>query len=82
MKLAAPTVAELNYISLQVYKDIFNKEFEDNIPKMSDWLALIRFKLGIASPESVIDWLNLSRRENVAGPRNAEHLSREPIFGR
>lgn len=80
MKLAAPTVAELNYISLQVYKDIFNKEFEDNISKMSDWLALIRFKLGIASPEPVM--LNLSRRENVAGSRNAEHLSREPIFGR
>lgn len=80
MKLAAPTVAELNYISLQVYKDTFNKEFEDNISKMSDWLALIRFKLEIASPESVM--LNLSRRENVAGPRNAEHLSREPIFGR
>lgn len=60
MKLATPTVAELNCFTLRVYKDVFNKEFEDNIPKMSYWLAPIRSDQIIhgdeQSPESLIDW--------------------------
>ena len=60
MKLAASTVTELNCFTLRVYKDIFNKEFENNIPKMSYWLAPIRSHQSICedeeSPESLIDW--------------------------
>lgn len=61
MKLEASTVAKLNGFTLRVYKDVFNKEFEDNIPKMSYWLAPIRSHQVIRedeqSPESLIDWL-------------------------
>lgn len=60
MKIAASTVADLNCFTLRVYKDIFNKEFEDSIPKMSYWLAPIRSHQSICedeqSPESLIDW--------------------------
>ena len=60
MKLSASRVAELNRFTLRVYKDIFNKEFEYNIPKMSYWLAPIRSHKVIHEdeqfPESLVDW--------------------------
>ena len=60
IKMAASTVAELNCFTLRVYKDIFNNEFEDNIPKISYWLAPIQShqsrREDEQSPESLIDW--------------------------
>ena len=60
IKMAASTVTELNCFTLRVYKDIFNKEFEDNIPKISYWLAPIQSHQSRReheqSPESLIDW--------------------------
>lgn len=60
VKLVGTTLAELNAFTLRVYKDIFNKEFEDNIPNMSYWLAPIVEQKNVCqgeqSPESLIDW--------------------------
>lgn len=70
MKLAASTVAELNGFTLRVYRDVFNKEFEDNIPKMSYWLAPIRSRQVIRedeqSPESLIDWAVVTECNQLA----------------
>lgn len=39
VKLVGSSLAELNCFTLRIYKDVFNKEFEDNVPNMSYWLA-------------------------------------------
>ena len=54
------SIAALNNFTLRVYKDIFNKKFEENIAEMSYWLAPLIANRIIdreeASPESLIDW--------------------------
>jgi endoribonuclease Dicer len=60
MKITEKSLAELNSFTLRVYKDIFNKEFEDNVAEMSYWLAPVlvdrNIDRGENSPESLIDW--------------------------
>lgn len=60
VKLLGSTLIELNAFTLRIYKDIFNKEFEDNISNMSYWLAPVVEHKDICqeeqSPESLIDW--------------------------
>lgn len=54
------SLAALNNFTLRVYKDIFNKKFEENIPEMSYWLAPVIANPILdtekSSPESLIDW--------------------------
>ncbi len=60
MTVLASTLADLNGFTLRIYKDIFNKKFEDNISNMSYWLAPILLQRKIDQeeqvPESLIDW--------------------------
>lgn len=60
VKLVGSSLAELNCFTLRIYKDIFNKEFEDNIPNMSYWLVPIvahrEIRQEEPSPASLIDW--------------------------
>lgn len=60
LRLVGSNLAELNCFTLRIYKDIFNKEFEDNIPNMSYWLAPVIADQEIhqeePSPASIIDW--------------------------
>ena len=60
INLVGSTLAELNGFTLRIYKDVFNKEFEENIPNMSYWLAPILEYQNIRqeeqSPETFIDW--------------------------
>lgn len=59
-KVTEQSLAELNKFTLRIYKDIFNKTFEDNIAEMSYWLAPIIANRIIDReenvPESLIDW--------------------------
>ena len=54
---------KLNDFTLCMYKDIFNKKFEDNIPDMSYWIAPIlnrqSFDKNTEAPEALIDWQTL-----------------------
>lgn len=60
VKLEGSSLAELNCFTLRIYKDIFNKEFEENIPNMSYWLAPVvahrEIRKEEPSPASLIDW--------------------------
>lgn len=60
VQLVESSLAELNSFTLRIYKDIFNKEFEDNIPNMSYWLAPVvphrEIRQEEPSPASLIDW--------------------------
>ena len=60
VKLLGSTMIEINAFTLRIYKDIFNKEFEDNVSNMSYWLAPIIGHRDICQgeqfPESLIDW--------------------------
>ena len=55
---------KLNRFTLCMYKDIFNKKFEDNIPDMSYWIAPILNRQSIhkdnESPDALIDWQTLN----------------------
>ena len=52
-------LTDINEFTLRIYKDIFNKTFEVNVPEMSYWLAPVlsdwRKKLS-QSPKPLIDW--------------------------
>ncbi len=60
LNVTEQSLVELNSFTLRVYKDIFNKEFEDNIAEMSYWLAPVVLNRKIdreeSLPESLIDW--------------------------
>ena len=53
-------LAKLNAFTLRIYKDMFNKKFEENVAEMSYWLAPIVKDLRIGSdaksPRTLIDW--------------------------
>ena len=59
-KITQQSLAELNSFTLRVYKDIFNKVFEQNVAEVSYWLAPVVANRTIdqeeCSPESLIDW--------------------------
>ena len=80
LKLEGSSLAELNCFTLRVYKDIFNKEFEDNIPKMSYWLAPVVAHREISReepfPASLIDWQILNdvhKLEELGWDENKPH---------
>lgn len=56
-------MVKLHYFTLRVYKDVFNKIYEDDMPNMSYWFAPL-LDLGIVdkntmSPDMLIDWQNV-----------------------
>lgn len=59
-KVTEDSLAALNNFTLRVYKDIFNKKFEENVAEMSYWLAPVIATRIIdreeVSPEGLIDW--------------------------
>lgn len=63
MKLNETILMKLNTFSLRIYKDIYNKKFDENIADMSYWICpIIEYpKLGGRDvlPESLIDWSTL-----------------------
>lgn len=80
VKLVGSSLAELNCFTLRIYKDIFNKEFEDNIPNMSYWLAPIvahrKIRQEEPSPASLIDWQILKdvyKQEELGWDENKPH---------
>lgn len=60
LEITEQSLIELNSFTLRIYKDIFNKKFEDNTAEMSYWLAPVLPNRIIdqeeSSPESLIDW--------------------------
>ncbi|KAL8950848.1 MAG: hypothetical protein Q9222_003146 [Ikaeria aurantiellina] len=60
IQLSNGTLPKLNAFTLRIYKDVFNKTFEDNEPMMSYWFApvLQHFDRSRAQldPSKVIDW--------------------------
>ena len=70
----------LNNFTLRVYKDIFNKIFEENIAEMSYWLAPVIANRFIdrkeASPELLIDWPVVNevlQKEELGWDHNKPH---------
>lgn len=60
IRISEQTLTELNIFMLRIYKDIFNKKFENNVAQMSYWLAPVLEHQKIdreeKSPELLIDW--------------------------
>lgn len=77
VKLVGSSLAELNCFTLRIYKDVFNKEFEDNVPNMSYWLAPVVAHREIRQeepcPESLIDWKileDVSKQDELGWDQN------------
>ena len=55
-----PTLADINDFTLRLYKDIFNKTFEVNVPEMSYWLAPVyddwKIRYATLHPQELVDW--------------------------
>lgn len=60
LKVSEDTLSRLNAFTLRVYKDIFNKKFEFNIPAMSYWFAPVvqhfRHMTERHNPHELLDW--------------------------
>lgn len=60
VKLTETTLMILNTFTLRIYKDIYNKKFEENVADMSYWIAPIikhpKLDERDLVPESLIDW--------------------------
>ncbi len=79
-KVTDSALAALTEFTLRIYKDIFNKEFQENQAQMSYWLApILSFRpTGFMnqSPDSIIDWLtvdNVSAHKEIRWTEETRH---------
>ena len=79
-------IAKLTEFTLCIWKDVYGKTFEYNIPEMSYWFAPVlkdaRVEKGLSTPELLVDWnlMNHNFRSPVRWTSDMPHGELEERF--